>query len=178
MLNRLMKYLVRPIASPAIESLYRTCVAQARHPVFYMARHVPDSVDGRFDLLILHVLLVIDRLKPHTQETQQLFDILFADMDKNLREMGVSDVSIAKKMKPMMAAFYGRAKAYEEALAGSDEPLAEALRRNIYGKTAPTSEDVQGLTRYVRRAYAALAAQKTENILAGHLTFPEEAQND
>ena len=93
-------------------------------------------------------------------------------MDKNLREMGVSDISIAKKMKPMLAGFYGRAKAYENALAGDDNALADALRRNIYGKSAAAPEDLQNLTPYVRRTHTALAAQNTDDILAGHMIFP------
>jgi len=172
MLNRIRKLLLRPIASPAIEQLYRACVASARRPFFYSDLQVPDTVDGRFDLLILHVLLVIDRLIDYPAETQQLFDILFADMDKNLREMGVSDVSIAKKMKPMLAAFYGRAKAYEEALKQGDAALAQVLRKNIYGKATPTDEDVVRLTAYVRSAHETLAVQNTQKLLNGTLSFP------
>ena len=149
-------------------------MAQARRPVFYADLEVPDTVDGRFDLLILHVLLVIQRLYGHINETQQLFDILFADMDKNLRQMGVSDISIAKKMKPMLAAFYGRAKIYEQALAGDDQTLSEALLRNIYGALTPQPTNVQRLTIYVRNAHRDLAAQKTEDILAGRVQFGGE----
>jgi len=172
MLQRLMNFFVRPIASPAVASLYGTCVAQARQPIFYADLHAPDTVYGRFDLLILHVLLVIQRLREHTKETQQLFDILFADMDKNLREMGVSDIRIAKKMKPLLSAFYGRAKVYEEALATEDDKLAEALRRNIYGEAPATSDDVRRLTTYIRHAHTMLATQNTNDILAGKLSFP------
>jgi cytochrome b pre-mRNA-processing protein 3 len=168
-----MKFIARPIAEPAIESLYRSCVVQARQPTFYADWHVQDSVDGRFDLLILHVLLVIQRLQGHSAETQQLFDILFADMDKNLREMGVSDMSIAKKMKPMLAAFYGRAKAYELALAAADGmALAHALRRNIFGNVAASPEDVRRLTDYVRNTSRTLADQDTAVLLTGAVSFP------
>jgi len=174
MLQSLKNFFVRPIADPAVESLYRACVAQARQPFFYTTRHIPDTVEGRFDLLILHVLFVILRLKDHATQTQQLFDILFADMDKNLREMGVSDMSIAKKMKPMLAAFYGRAKAYENALTADDALLGETLQRNIYGKHIPSAEDIVGLTSYVRRTHALLATQKDEALLAGKIVFPNE----
>ena len=179
MLNRVLNFFIHPIASPAIDSLYRTCIAQARQPFFYTDWQVPDSVDGRFDLLILHVLLVIQRLQNHSEETQQLFDILFADMDKNLREMGVSDISIAKKMKPMLAAFYGRAKSYEHALAGGGgEELVTALRRNIYGATEPSVDAVRRLTSYVRRTHVELAAQNTDVILSGKVTFPAAGGHD
>ena len=172
MLRRLLKFIIRPIAEPGIEIAYRTCVAQARQSAFYAELHAPDTVDGRFDVLILHVLLVILHLAQHSQQTQQLFDILFADMDKNLREMGVSDMRISKKMKPLLAAFYGRAKIYEQALAGNDTELAEALRRNIYGDSAASAEDIGRLVNYIRRAHAALAAQTDETLLAGTLAFP------
>ncbi|MGB9153864.1 MAG: ubiquinol-cytochrome C chaperone family protein [Alphaproteobacteria bacterium] len=172
-----MNFLVRPIASPEIAALYGVCVAQARQPFFYADLHAPDTVDGRFDLLIAHVLLVIQRLQAHPKETQQLFDILFADMDKNLRELGVSDIRISKKMKPLLSAFYGRAKVYEEALAKTDETLADALRRNIYGATPAAPDDVQRLTAYIRSAHAALAAQKTDDLLSGEMSFPSVAQN-
>lgn len=172
MLRRLLHFFVRPIASPAVAALYSACVAQARQPIFYADLHAPDTVYGRFDLLILHVLLVIQRLQDHPQQTQQLFDILFADMDKNLRELGVSDISIARKMKPLLSAFYGRAKVYEEALATEDDRLAEALRRNIYGDTPATQDDVRRLTTYIRHAYTTLAAQNTNDILNGKLSFP------
>ena len=174
MLKRILNFIARPIASPAIESLYRACVAQARQPVFYTEIGIPDSVDGRFDLLIFHVLLVILRLQDHTGETQQLFDILFADMDKNLREMGVSDISIAKKMKPMLAAFYGRAKAYEDSLAADDATLSSVLQRNMFGTATANSAALQRLTAYARHTQAALAAQPTDALLSGHIAFPKE----
>jgi len=178
MLKELKAFVLRPIASPAIEAIYRVCVAQARQPFFYADLKAPDTVEGRFDLLILHVFLAIARLQDHPKETQQLFDILFADMDKNLREMGVSDISIAKKMKPMLAAFYGRAKAYENALTGDDDSLSETLRRNIYGSREAAPKLVKTLTAYVRSTHAALAAQKTEDILKGKISFPVASQNE
>jgi len=173
MLQRLLKSLTSPIAEPSIESLYRQCVATARQPVFYRDWQVPDTLDGRFDLLILHVILVIFRLKDYSQETQQLFDILFADMDKNLRQIGVSDIRIAKKMKPLLAAFYGRAKIYEQALAGEDSALSQALARNIYGGAAFSPESLNTLTAYVRQARQMLATENTEVLLAGKIGFPK-----
>jgi cytochrome b pre-mRNA-processing protein 3 len=174
MLHRVMKFLLRPVASPPIEAVYRACVTQARLPLFYAELHVPDTVEGRFDLLILHVLLVIRRLRDHTKETQELFDILFADMDKNLREMGVSDMRIGKKMKPLLEAFYGRAKIYEQALATDDSQLTDALQRNIYGASSPSPVIIKRLANYARRANEELAAQNIDDILAGKLNFSLE----
>jgi cytochrome b pre-mRNA-processing protein 3 len=96
-------------------------------------------------------------------------------MDKNLREMGVSDISISKKMKPMLAAFYGRAQVYELAMAADDTALAEALRRNVFGKASPTDADVRALTDYVRTTHRELARQETAALLDGTLLFPPVA---
>jgi cytochrome b pre-mRNA-processing protein 3 len=93
-------------------------------------------------------------------------------MDKNLREMGVSDISIPKKMKPMLAAFYGRAKTYEQVLSSQGEALQEALRRNIYGSSLPSHEDILHLSDYVRRAHEGLFAQDILQVLAGQISFP------
>src|SRR6202042_1273633 len=106
---------------------YNICVAQARSPEFYSVLGVPDTVDGRFDLLVLHVALVMRKLGPEADIKQQLFDLMFADMDQSLREMGVGDMSIGKRIKPMIAAFYGRAQAYERALVEGDEELQRAI---------------------------------------------------
>ena len=169
MLRRLKHFLLRPLADGGIEALYRTCVDQARQPVFYAELHVPDTQEGRFDLLILHVILVLQHVQG--QGAQQLFNILFADMDRNLRESGVSDMRIAKKIKPLFEAFYGRAKVYAQALTETDAVLAEALRRNVFPAPASVS-DVSRLTDYVRRTHTALAAEKLDAILAGRFKFP------
>ena len=172
MLRRLKQFLLRPIADAGIETLYRACVAQARQPVFYADLHVPDTVEGRYDLLILHVILILHRLQEQGRAAQQLFDILFADMDRNLREMGVSDIRIAKKIKPLLEAFYGRAQAYTQALAATDETLTQTLNRNIYGASA-SPEDSRLLTNYVRHLHTTLAAAKMDAILSGSISFPQ-----
>ena len=172
MLHRLKHFLLRPIADRGVDTLYRACVGQARHPVFYTDLCVPDTVEGRFDLLILHIILLLQKLDGQGRQAQQLFDLLFADMDRNLREMGVSDMRIGKKIKPLLEAFYGRAQAYAQALATMDAVLAEALSRNIYGMSVPTEECLH-LADYVRRLHTALAVAKRDAILTGQLSFPK-----
>ena len=93
---------------------------------------------------------------------------MFADMDQSLREMGVGDMSIGKRIKPMIGAFYGRSHAYEKALSGSDEVLAEAIARNIYGKVSASPETLQKMTDYVRRAVTKLDEQLQAEINEGH----------
>jgi cytochrome b pre-mRNA-processing protein 3 len=174
-LATLRNLLARPV-DPAAAALYGACVAAARQPVFYASLGVPDSVDGRFDLLLLHVALVVRRLGD-ARAKQRLFDAMYADMDRSLREMGVGDMSIGKKMKPMLAAFYGRAGAYEKALAESgDASLAAALSRNLYGLAAGEAEHAPQIASYVRRCVASLAAQDEAAIMRGRVSFVPPAE--
>jgi cytochrome b pre-mRNA-processing protein 3 len=172
LLQRVQRFFSGPGADPAIAELYRCCVAQARQPAFYETLGVPDTVDGRFDVLLLHVFLVMRSLKDHPEATQSLFDLLFADMDRSLREMGVGDMSVGKKMKPMIMAFYGRTQAYEKALQEGSDALAIALQRNVYGAAPATADNIQRLGDYVRRATAALEKQEIDTILSGYIQFP------
>jgi cytochrome b pre-mRNA-processing protein 3 len=158
------------------EALYGSLVDQARQPAFYTTLGVPDTVDGRFEMVALHVFLVLHRLKaePATEDFRQaLFDTMFADMDRSLREMGVSDLSVGRHVKNMAKGFYGRVAAYESGLADAqDAALGEAIRRNVYG-TLPASPDVGPLVAYLRANVAALAAQDAGDILAGQPRFVE-----
>lgn len=158
------------------EALYGSLVDQARQPAFYATLGVPDTVDGRFEMVALHVFLVLHRLKaePATEDFRQaLFDTMFADMDRSLREMGVSDLSVGRHVKNMAKGFYGRVAAYESGLADAqDAALGEAIRRNVYG-TLPASPDVGPLVAYLRANVAALAAQNAGDILAGQPRFVE-----
>src|SRR5277367_6470538 len=113
-----------------IEAIYGMIVAQAREPLFYRDLDVPDTVNGRFDLLVLHLWMVLGRLKSmqdSMSHSQTLFDCFCNDMDANLREMGVGDLTVPKRMQAFGEAFYGRAAAYDIALAAGEEPLAQAV---------------------------------------------------
>jgi cytochrome b pre-mRNA-processing protein 3 len=120
-----------------ISALYGTIVAEARLPGFYRDYAVPDTVNGRFDLIVLHLALVLDRLaeEPALRTLGQgLFDRFWRDTDHNLREMGVDDLAVPRQMRGMGEAFYGRAQVYRAALtAGDNKALAATLKRNIYG---------------------------------------------
>lgn len=165
-------------------ALYLSAVAQARQPVFYRDYGVPDSVDGRFELIVLHVFLLLQPLNklarrdgaprlsaPAGDIAQALFDGMFADMDRSLREMGVSDIAVGKRVKHMAKSFYGRAAAYEEALAGSDALLADALRRNLFGTVDPAAADVAAMADYFRRQAAHMETISEARILAGDVQF-------
>jgi cytochrome b pre-mRNA-processing protein 3 len=165
--------------------LYGAAVAAARDPYFFETLGVPDSLDGRFDLVGLQVALLIRRLRKDPDPrgaalAQAVFDAMFADMDINLREMGVSDMSIGKKVKAMWEAFHGRAQAYEAALDGADPAaLALALERNVWRRdpaAAGPAAEVQQLAALSVRSMAALEAKPFAALLAGQLRFPTVAE--
>ena len=127
----------KPRGPDTISTLYGMIVAQARLPTFYREYAVADTVNGRFDLIVLHLAMVLDRLAQDAALQglgQGIFDRFCRDMDHNLREMGVGDLKVPKEMRRMGEAFYGRSQAYRAAWAATDDgALAEALERNIYG---------------------------------------------
>ena len=157
-------------------TLYTEAVRAARDPVFYTEYGVPDTLDGRFDLVGLHVFVLIDRLRaappPGPALAQAVFDAMFADMDFNLREMGVGDMSVSKRMKEMWEAFHGRASAYADALAGAPEALAEALERNVWRGAAPDGA-ANRLAALVRADHAAASAAPLEAFTDGRFVFAE-----
>jgi cytochrome b pre-mRNA-processing protein 3 len=123
-------------------ALYNSAVAAARAPVYFERLGVADTLDGRFDLVGLFTALVIRRLRalpaPGADLAQAVFDAMFADMDFNLRELGVGDMSLAKRMRAMWEAFHGRALAYDGPLeTGDTASLAAALARNVWRGEAP-----------------------------------------
>lgn len=162
--------------------LYGAAVAAARQPNFYSDLRVPDTLDGRFDMVGLHVFLVIRRLTalppPGPDVAQAVFDAMFSDMDFNLREMGVSDLVVGRRVKAMWEALHGRSTAYEAAMGQGDEAaLAEALARNVWRGSAPGAEMPEDaalrLARLVLRHAATLDAMPAETLLAGGLRFAD-----
>ena len=171
--------LLRRRARPdTISALYGTIVAQARLPVFYRDYGVPDTVNGRFDLLVLHLALVLHRTEddPYMRTVgQALFDRFCTDMDHNLREMGVGDLTVPRQMKRVGEAYYGRAQAYKAALAQeNDQALVEALTRNVFGDI-PGQGSVVRLATYIREAVGHLRKQPVAVFLAGRLELPDPA---
>ena len=159
--------------------LYGEVVRQARSPSFYAGGGVPDTVDGRFEMVVLHAWLVIGRLTAGGDEAkriaQYLFDAMIADMDRSLREMGVGDLGVGRKVKAMAEAYYGRSRAYDSALAAAgDADLSGALRRNVFGTVPPDGETrgaVDGMARYVGAALRDLREQPVEEIAQGNVRF-------
>ena len=174
--------------SRSIHGLYGMIVAQARSPAFYAGYGVPDTVQGRFDLIVLHLVLVLARLrrddepgpepgwtsrgKPARSLGQGLFDAFCRDLDDNLREMGVGDLAVPREMRRFGEAFYGRQAAYREALAAADDrELEKALARNIF-EAAGIDDRAARLARYARAAARLLDTVEEDALVAGQLVFP------
>jgi cytochrome b pre-mRNA-processing protein 3 len=157
-------------ARAAGRSLYASVVEQARTPALYADLGAPDTVEGRFEIYTLHVVLLLDRLKRQgaaaAETAQSLFDTYVAQLDHALRELGVGDLSVGKKMRRLGEAFYGRVKSYEQAFAElpATAELEAVLGRTVYAEadTAPGA-----LAAYVLAQRDALARQPLEGLLAG-----------
>jgi len=149
-----------PRGPDTISALYGMIVAQARLPCFYRDYAVADTVNGRFDLIVLHLALLLDCMseEPGLKALGQgVFDRFCQDMDHNLREMGISDLKVPKEMRRIGEAFYGRAQAYQAALAAADgQALVDCLTRNIYGGSSVAA--APRLAAYMRQAVRDLAA--------------------
>lgn len=170
--------LAKSPARLAGERLKDHATTQSRLPGLYEAMGVPDTIDGRFELLTLHVILLIDRLKGEAgsaeEVRQHLFDAYLRDLDGALREMGVGDLSVGKRMRRLGEAFYGRARAYDAAFAALPDPapLQSALTRMVMGGNAVASAGQ--LAAYVRRCRDLLAQADTQSILQGEAPWPKE----
>ena len=160
-------------AREAGRALYAHVVAQARQPAFYERLGVPDTVEGRFELYSLHLLLLIERLRGQGGEagevSQSLFDTYLKGLDHALRELGVGDLSVGKKMRKLGEAFYGRGKSYETAVAELPrrQALEAFLARTVYADAEPGF--APHLAAYVVLQRQALAAQPLEPIVAGEV---------
>jgi cytochrome b pre-mRNA-processing protein 3 len=148
--------------------LYEAIVAAARQPHFYTSLGVADTVEGRFDLLILHLYLVLTRIKSDLPDmTQNLIDTFCEDMDGNLREMGVGDLGVGKRVRRMAEALTGRLHAYENAI--DLDTLVAALQRNVY--QGLENQHIKTLALWVMAARASLKLQDTAMLVKGQVKF-------
>lgn len=163
--------------SQLARGIYHEVVNQARIPTFYRDLGVPDTPEGRFEMVGLHVALVVRRLRfegaPGSALGQELFDLMFADIDESLRHIGIGDLSVGKQIKRLAGYFYARLKALDEAFATAPGgPLRALLRTNVYLGGAPPSErQLETLVRYLMAADEALQAQPGASLLAGRVGF-------
>jgi cytochrome b pre-mRNA-processing protein 3 len=159
------------------DALYRQIVAAARQPLFYAEWNVPDTPLGRFEMLSVHMFLFLHRMRHEAggarEAAQVLTDEFFRDVEHSLRELGIGDIGVPKRMKKLARMFYGRTASYDSALEQGDRAaLAAALARNIRPETAvwPEADPLAG---YVMATGDALAAQPVDALLAGAIHFPE-----
>jgi cytochrome b pre-mRNA-processing protein 3 len=157
--------------------LYGAAVAAARDPYLYTDLGVPDTLDGRFDMVALHTFLLIQRLKgeaaPGPALAQAVFDAMFADMDVNLREIGVGDLSVGRKVRVMWEALHGRSAAYAAALITGDMRVLEAaLGRNVWRGAPPPEGATAALRRLMLAVEAHLAARPIDSLKRGEVGFP------
>jgi cytochrome b pre-mRNA-processing protein 3 len=162
----------------SIASLYGMIVAQARAVPFYSSYGVPDTVNGRFEMVVLHAVLLLRRLEsepaPLRRLGQALFERFCQDMDGSLREMGVGDLAVPARMRKIGEAFYGRQAAYVAALAACDlEPLVVALARNVFGAQPGAELGTIRLATYARAVAEELADQDGEALGRAELSFPD-----
>lgn len=161
------------------EALYAGLVDQARRPALYRDLGVADRIDCRFELYVLHLALLLTRLKGEgeaaSETGQAVFDAFVGALDDSLRELGVGDLSVAKKMRKLGEAVYGRVVGYQTAVSEADaQGLAGLIARAVYGEdeTTPLAE---GLATYALSTNEALRNQRLEDILRGRVTWPEPA---
>jgi cytochrome b pre-mRNA-processing protein 3 len=153
---------------------YAGVVEQARRPEFFTGYGVPDTLDGRFELVCLHAFFYLHRLKGLADAAavgQEFFDAMFADFDRSLREIGTGDLSVGRQVTRMAEAFYGRIRAYEVGLADDDAALTAALARNLYGTASPDPAQLDRMAAYMRRETARLAEQPAAPLIAGAVEF-------
>ncbi|THD51352.1 MAG: ubiquinol-cytochrome C chaperone [Bradyrhizobium sp.] len=160
-----------------IEAIYGMIVTQARQPWFYRDLGVPDTVNGRFDLLVLHLWMVLRRFQSAdgaANLSQALFDHFCDDMDANLREMGVGDLTVPKRMQAFGEAFYGRAAAYDLALSSGQELFALALCKNILNGEG--IDKARRLAIYAESAIASLTGLDEATLRGAAWRFPSPAE--
>jgi len=164
----------------AARRAYQSVVEHARRPEFFRLCGVPDTLDGRFELICLHAFLYLRRLKreqPRSEAlAQRFFDTMFGDLDNSLRELGTGDLSVSREIRRMAEAFYGRIQAYDDGLAGDDALLYPALVRNLFGTATEATAGVSAVAAYLRRAADHLDAQDAAPLLDGEVSFAPPPQ--
>jgi cytochrome b pre-mRNA-processing protein 3 len=173
----LKKLFQAPRFEAEARALYRQIAERARRPILFTVYGVPDTIDGRFEMLCLHAYALFHGLKGKGADaealSQAVYDAMFADLDGSLRELGAADLGVGKRIKAMTEALNGRIQAYDR-----DAALEQAIRRNVYGTVSPSDEQVRWMASYLRAIRAALARAAFQSICDGGAmnAMPEPAQ--
>ncbi len=178
--STLKKIFKSPYGHKTATQLYVSIVSQSRLPILYVDFQVADTMDGRFDMVALHAALVLRRLRAEADQTDQLaqavFDLMFADMDQNLRELSIGDTGVSKRIQKMVSGFYGRMKAYDLAIDLTDKSqqrvdLKKVIIRNIYRQTIMSDNSVDAMASYILNQEKNLQKQTIDNLLDGRVVF-------
>jgi cytochrome b pre-mRNA-processing protein 3 len=161
-------------ATEPVYAVYSAIVAQSRQPRFYADWHVPDTVTGRFDMISLHMALLFRRLRSEPGAgkdfSQAVFDLFFKDMDRSLREMGVGDLGVPKRIQKMGNVFFGLLAALSDAMDRNDPAALQAvLSRNVFADSQEA--EVSAMAEYLLRQDAAIASQPAAAITSGTIEF-------
>lgn len=163
-------------------TLYAKAVEQARWTNFYAEMGVPDTIDGRFDMVALHVFLILRRLKQEKTKSQAtaqaLFDTMFINMEHEVRELGAGDLGVSRRVKAMARAFYGRVAAYDQGLDSNGGNLREAVLRNVFRGEENQGDHAESIASYIRNQVEALAGQSVDSLLRGHVHFADMEQRN
>jgi len=163
-----------------VDRQYATLTSVAREPVFYLDFDVPDTVMGRFEMLSLVLILYFRRTRASgtsgQEIAQEIVDAFFQDIDYSIRELGIGDTSVPKRMKKLAGMFYGRLESYAAALdAGDAAALAAALSRNVHPQAGEAASPMVRLAGWALEAEAALAKVPESDIATGSALFPVPA---
>jgi cytochrome b pre-mRNA-processing protein 3 len=166
----------------AAHHLHDAIVQQSRQTEFYSELGVPDSIDGRFDLLLLHAFMVLRGLERHGEAGHQLaqktVDVMFLALDEAVRELGVGDMGVPRRVKAMSSAYTGRAKAYATAVESGSAAVTEALKRNLYRGAVVDTRQVEAITQYVLAELERLETLPFDDFLRGDLGFTPPRKGD
>ncbi len=175
-MRNLIKKFKKMRSKPDASAIYKAIVRQSREVLFYTKCGVPDTPTGRFELISLHSFILMKRLKVIGGEaellSQALFDHMFADIDINLREMGVGDIGVGKKIKSLAAAYYGRIRSYETALEEGEIAIKESLTRNLYCDEKPTAGQLSAMTLYLLALSEVTNKLNLRQISTNDFSFP------
>lgn len=156
---------------------YIALVAQSRNRFFFTTLGVPDTLDGRFETIVLHLFLLQDRLRESDPEFARfLSEVFFEEMDASIRELGIGDSGVLHRVKRMGKAYHGRLQAYADGMGNDDEVLKAALARNLYGTVAEGDpSQLTAAATYLRRMKAMLEKTETTTITSGAFAWPNPA---
>lgn len=178
-IERIVRWWLPDNATKAAQAQYIACVNGARNPFLYTTCAVADDGNGRFEMVMLHVALLLRRMRAKApqfeHESLHLVEAFFRDMDHNFREMGIGDLRVGGKVKGCVGILYGRCNAYDTALS-SNTGLEDALRRNVFAVTGTANDaGLTAMAQYVRDADAGLSKMSDADLLAANITWPSRS---